>query len=235
MGKLDTSGIYADGSGYTACLDDAQITAEIQKVITALGLLSDYNHEYVMLTPKHVASCFFSGSTANKKNVCTIHHYPSAGYCAYHTMFGPNYPVFGTVYANMPYPIYHSPVGFTCGTDAGGHGTIESPNFNGSASSMDADVEISPLSHEIMESITDPNTFNGWFDDIGNENGDDCAYVFGMARGWPFSDMVGTPGRLFNQTINGDRYITQEEFSNPDWFHTGGAGGCVRSESAVTH
>jgi hypothetical protein len=239
VGKLDTSGIYADGSGYTACLDDAQITAEIQKVITALNLPSDYNHEYVMLTPKHVESCFFSGNTTNHKNVCTINHYPSAGYCAYHTMFGPDYPVSGTVYANMPYPIYHSPVGFTCGTDAGGHGTIESPNFDGSASSMDADVEVSPLSHEIMESITDPNTTNGWFDGIGNENGDDCAYVFGNGT---WTDMGGTPGRFYNQTINGDHYITQEEFSNTDWFNsplapnstTQHTGGCVRSESLVT-
>jgi hypothetical protein len=231
VGKLDTSGIYADGSGYTACLDDAQITAEIQNVITALHLPSDYHHEYVMLTPKHVASCFYPGSTASKTNVCTIDHYPSAAYCAYHTMFGPLYPVTGTVYANMPYPIYHSPVGFTCGTDAGGHGTIESPNFNGSASSMDADVEVSPLSHEIMESITDPNTTNGWFDNIGNENGDDCAYVFGNGT---WTDLFGTPGKLYNQTINGDHYITQEEFSNADWFHTDGAGGCVRSESLVT-
>jgi hypothetical protein len=231
VGKLDTSGIYADGSGYTACLDDAQITAEIQNVIAALGLPSDYNHEYVMLTPKHVASCFNAGSTASKTNVCTIDHYPSAGYCAYHGMFGPAYPVSGTVYANMPYPIYHSPVGFTCGTDAGGHGTIESPNFNGSASSMDADVEISPLSHEISESITDPNVFNGWFDAIGNEIGDDCAYVFGNGT---WKDMGGTPGMFYNQTINGDHYITQDEFSNADWFHTTGTGGCVRSESVVT-
>jgi hypothetical protein len=231
VGKLDASGIYADGSGYTACLDDAQITAEIQNVVTALGLPSDYNHEYVMLTPKHVESCFNSGSTTNNKNVCTINHYPSAGYCAYHTMFGPDYPVSGTVYANMPYPVYHSPVGFTCGTDAGGHGTIESPNFNGSASSMDADVEVSPLSHEIMESITDPNTFNGWFDAIGNENGDDCAYVYGNGT---WTDLGGTAGRFYNQTINGDHYITQEEFSNADWFHTDGAGGCVRGENEVT-
>jgi hypothetical protein len=231
VGKLDTSGIYADGSGYTTCLDDAQVTAEIHKVITALGLPSDYNHEYVMLTPKHVASCFNAGSTASKTNVCTLDHYPSAGYCAYHTMFGPNAPISGTVYANMPYPIYHSPVGFTCGTDGGGHGTIESPNFNGSASSMDADVEVSPLSHEIMESITDPNTTDGWYDGIGNENGDDCAYVYGNGT---WTDLGGTPGRFYNQTINGDHYITQEEFSNADWFHTDGAGGCVRSESVVT-
>jgi hypothetical protein len=232
VGKLDASGIYADGSGYTACLDDAQITAEIQNVITALNLPSDYNHEYVMLTPKHVESCFNAGSTTNNKNVCTINHYPSAGYCAYHTMFGPLYPISGTVYANMPYPIYHSPVGFTCGTDASGHGTIESPNFNGSASSMDADVEVSPLSHEIMESITDPNTTDGWFDASGNENGDDCAYVFGNGT---WTDMLGgSPGTFYNQVINGGHYITQEEFSNTDWTNSDHAGGCVRSESVVT-
>lgn len=232
VGKLDTSGIYADGTGYTACLDDAQVTAEIQNVITALNLPSDYNHEYVMLTPKHVESCFYSGNTTNTKNVCTINHYPSAGYCAYHTMFGPLYPISGTVYANLPYPVYQSPVGFTCGTDAGGHGTIESPNFDGNPGSRDADVEVSPLSHEIMESITDPNTTDGWFDGIGNENGDDCAYVFGNGT---WTDMLGgTLGSYYNQIINNHHYITQEEFSNADWFHTDGAGGCVRSESDVT-
>lgn len=231
LGKLDTSGIYADGSGYTACLDDAQVTTEIQNVITGLNLPSDYSHEYVMLTPKHVASCFYPGSTASKRNVCTINHYPSGAYCAYHTMFGPDYPVSGTVYANMPYPVYHSPVGFTCGTDAGGHGTIESPNYKNTESSMDADVEVSPLSHEIMESITDPNTFNGWFDNIGNENGDDCAYVYGNGT---WTDMGGTPGFFYNQTINRDHYITQDEFSNADWFNSNKTGGCVRSESVVT-
>jgi hypothetical protein len=238
VAKLDTSNIYADGSGYSACLDDAQITAEIQNVITAHNLPSDYNHVYVMLTPKHVASCFYPGSTANKKNVCTLTHYPTAGYCAYHTMFGPNYPVSGTVYANMPYPIYQSPVGFTCGSDGGGHGTIESPNYLGDPVDKDADVEISPLSHEIMESITDPNTTNGWFDASGNENGDDCAYVYGAGSGaggnGSWADVPGPPGMHYNQTINGDHYLTQEEFSNADWFHTDGAGGCVRSESAVT-
>jgi hypothetical protein len=232
VGKLDTSGIYADGSGYTACLDDAQITAEIQNVITANNLpQNDYLHEYVMLTPKHVESCFYPGNTTNKKNVCTINHYPSAGYCAYHTMFGPNYPVSGTVYANMPYPIYQSPVGFTCGSDGGGHGTIESPNYLGDPVDKDADVEVSPLSHEIMESITDPNTTNGWFDSHGNENGDDCAYVFGNGT---WTDLGGTPGMFYNQTINGDHYITQEEFSNADWFNSNKTGGCVRSESVVT-
>jgi hypothetical protein len=238
VAKLDTSNIYSDGSGYSACLDDAQITAEIQNVVTALNLPSDYNHEYVMLTPKHVASCFYPGSTASKKNVCTLTHYPSAGYCAYHTMFGPDYPFSGTVYAMMPYPIYQSPVGFTCGSDGGGHGTIESPHYLGDQVDKDADVEVSPLSHEIMESITDPNTTNGWFDASGNENGDDCAYVYGEGTGQGgdhlWNDVPGPDGGHYNQTINGDHWLTQEEFSNADWTNTGGTGGCVRGENEVT-
>ena len=222
VGRLDKTGIYADGSGYTACIDDDQVIAEVQKVATANGLpLNDYSHIYVMLLPKHVASCFYAGSTADSSNVCTIDHYPSAAYCAYHSMFGPAYPTTGTVYANMPFPIYQSPVGYTCGSDAGGHGTIESPNGN-----ADADTELSPTSHEIMEAITDPNVADGWFDIAGYENGDECAYVYGA---WS-----GTAGALYNQTINGHHYLTQEEFSNTDFAHTAGAGGCVQSESAVT-
>ena len=188
----------------------------------------------------------FSSSFKND-NSCTLTHYPTAGYCAYHFMYGANFPFSGTVYANMPYPIYQSPVGFTCGSDGGGHGVIESPHYLGDQVGKDADVEVSPLSHEIMESITDPNTYNGWFDAIGNENGDDCAYVYGEGTGQggdgSWADVPGPAGGHYNQTINGDHWLTQEEFSNTDWFnsplvpgtttnrHTGG---CVRGENAVT-
>jgi hypothetical protein len=219
--QRDRSKIYMDGSGYFACLDDAQVTAEIQRVIDARGLpQSDYSHIYALFLPKGVESCFYGGKTANKFNVCTINHYKSAGYCAYHSMMGDNWPDFGTVYANMPYPIYASPVGYTCGSDAGGFlGGLQSPNHN-----LDADTEISPTSHEVMESITDPNVFNGWFDAAGYENGDECAYVWGPT--------AGDQGGLYNQVINTHDYLTQEEFSNLDFAGTGL--GCVQSESAVT-
>jgi hypothetical protein len=59
---------------------------------------------------------------------------------------------------------------------------------------------------------------------FGYENGDECAYVYGTTS--------GTAGALYNQQINGNNYITQEEFSNTDFFSTGN--GCVPSESAVT-
>jgi hypothetical protein len=35
LAKKDTSGIYADNTGYNACLDDAQVIAQTEKVVTA--------------------------------------------------------------------------------------------------------------------------------------------------------------------------------------------------------
>jgi hypothetical protein len=57
-----------------------------------------------------------------------------------------------------------------------------------------------------------------------------------------WADVFGAPGYRYNQVINGHDYLTQEEFSNADWFNsplvsgstTKHTGGCVRSESAVT-
>ena len=218
VAQIDRKNIYADGSGYNACLSDAQITAEIERLIRVEHWArNDYSHIYVMYTPKGVESCF-NGGSSESNNACTINHLPTAAYCAYHSMLGNNWPAFGTVYANMPYPIYSSPVGYTCGSDAGNFlGGLQSPNNN-----LDADTEISPTSHEINEAITDPNVYNGWYDQVGYENGDECAYVWGSTAG-PF-------GAEYNQTINGHNYLTQEEFSNIDFFDTGG--GCVQSKSA---
>ena len=133
------------------------MTQQIQKVINDEGLpQNDYSHVYVMFLPKGVESCFYPGSTLTSANACTINHQPSAAYCAYHSMMGPNWPVFGTIYANMPFPIYASPVGLHVrqrrrATSSAGW---QSPNNN-----LDADTEMSPTSHEINESITDPNVF----------------------------------------------------------------------------
>ncbi|EBF6878252.1 hypothetical protein ACL83_24285, partial [Salmonella enterica subsp. enterica serovar Saintpaul] len=200
----DRSNIYVDLSGYDACLDDSQVIAETNRIVSSKGLAVDYGHIYVMFLPKHVESCFFPGSTLTSANACTINHQPSAAYCAYHNQDTG----MGTVYANMPFPVYLSPVGYTCGSNARGHGIIESPNGN-----PDADTEISPTSHEIMEAATDPDTVTGWYDSNGYENGDECAYVYGT--------MSGTAGSRYNQVIHGHQYLTQEEFSNRDFALTG--------------
>jgi hypothetical protein len=208
VASTDTTGIYADGSGYSACLDDAQLQAEINRVVTAGGLPVNLSHIYVLYLPKHVESCFYAGSTTTSSNECTINYEPSAAYCAYHSQISN-----GTVYANLPYPIYTSATGFTCGSEAV-YGVEESPNNN-----PDADTEISPTSHETSEAITDPDTRTGWYDSSGYEIGDECAYIYGTPS--------GSAGQYYNQVINGQHFLTQEEFSNKDFAITGG--GCVQA------
>jgi hypothetical protein len=210
--STDMSGIYADGSGYSACVDDAQLQAEVDRITAADGLPHNLSHIYVLYTPKHVESCFLPGETTDPSDgqFCTINHQPTAAYCAYH-----NEAASSAVYGNLSYPIYASPVGFTCGSDAR-FPVLESPNGN-----PDADTEISPTSHEIIEAITDPDTETGWYDSSLNEIGDDCAYVYGRTR--------GPKGGYFNQVINGGHFLTQEEFSNNLFASSGGTAGCLQS------
>ena len=208
VNKNDTINIYADSSGYNACLDDHQVTTETDRVVAALGMPVDLAHIYILFLPKGVESCFVHGQTRTAANACTINHWPSARYCAYHSQDKGK-----VIYANMPYPIYDSSVGFTCGSDAK-FPDVQSPNGN-----PNADTEISPTSHEVMESITDP-TGHSWFDSSGFENGDECAYVYGTSS--------GLPGKEYNQVIGGHHYLTQEEFSNRDFNYTGG--GCLQAE-----
>ena len=87
LNPKDRSGIYADGSGYDACLDDAQVAAERNRVRAANGLPIDLAHIYVLFLAKHVETCFFAGSAATKANqACTINHHSSA---TAHTTTGP--------------------------------------------------------------------------------------------------------------------------------------------------
>jgi hypothetical protein len=210
---VDTANIYADNSGYDACIADQGVIDEASNVVAARHLARDERHIYVVYLPKHVESCFSPGSSADPSNACTINYQPSAAYCAYHS-FVPTPAGKNLIYANMPFPIYLSKVGFTCGTNKN-FGVIETPNHN-----PDADTEISPTSHEINEAWTDPDTSSGWYDIVGFEDGDECAYIYGHTH--------GTAGHLYNQVINGHHYLTQEEFSNHSFFASGG--GCLQGE-----
>jgi hypothetical protein len=216
VAQKDKANIYADNSGYNACIDDTQVIGEASSVVKANGLPRDFAHIYVVYLPKHVESCFLPGktTTTQKGQACTINYQPTAAYCAYHSFVAT---AAGTslVYANMPYPIYLSKTLFTCGTDVNFPGVVQTPNGN-----ADADTEISPSSHEINEAWTDPDTTSGWFDITGFENGDECAYVFGPTQ--------GPAGAFYNQVINGHHYLTQEEFSNQSFFASGG--GCLQGE-----
>jgi uncharacterized repeat protein (TIGR02543 family) len=204
----DTGAVYSDSSCYSACLTDLQIQTEITSVLSAHSLPSDLNHLYLMYLPKGVESCF---NTLNNTGggSCTLSSQGGA-FCGYHSAFGSV--LSPTVYADLPYAIADTPSLQTCSSDGGslsGGGQVgnQSPNGN-----LDADTVISVTSHEISESVTDPLPapgYFGWIDGSYHEVGDDCAYIYGDSLAFG-----GTPGAEYNQTINGDHYFIQEEFSD---------------------
>ncbi len=127
------------------------------------------------------------------------------GYCGYHSSSKTS----GTLlYANEPMP--------------GGEGTC----FPDGAPNNDryADGAIDTLSHEIVESITDPTSPSAWFDKAGNEDSDECAYNYGPSLGTVATAKFGT--QPYNQLINGNKYFTQTEFSNAAYGATGVGTGC---------
>ena len=156
-------GTYVDTDPYPAsvcsmaafpgnCLDDAQLRAEMLKVIRLNKWKAGLDRMYLVFTAKGLGSCM----DAAGKNCDT----PGSGYCAYHSHAALNkVPV---IYGNMPYAY-----------PAGCSGTSNSPNNN-----VDADTEATALTHEVSEAITDPEG-TAWFSAQGNEIGDLCAYNYG--------------------------------------------------------
>jgi hypothetical protein len=128
---------------------------------------------------------FFVMLTAKGIGSCSGSSCAFTQYCAYHGAAS------GLYYANMPYA---DTVPAAC--DSGQY-----PNGDPAA-----DSEISILSHEHNETITDEQ-LNAWYDRRGSEIGDKCAWNFGAALG-------GVSGAKYNQIINGDNYYVQQEWSN---------------------
>ena len=151
---LDTSAYPASGCTDTAmpgnCITDAQIRAEIQKVMALRGWTGGMNNMFLLFTSKGEGSCLTSTSCA----------YTS--YCAYHSFFN----LAGTtvIYGNQPY-------GETSVCQAPG-----TPSPNGDA---EADAAASIASHEVTEAITDP-MLNAWYTAQGNEIADLCSYKYGV-------------------------------------------------------
>jgi hypothetical protein len=186
-----TTGCVAD-SGFSACVTDGGLQSMLSAYLNSHSLPQDDSHLYMVFFPPNVETCQFNGSTSSNSDQCSTNVY-----CGYHSaFFQGNNP---TIYANMPYADL-----FGCADPYNG---AQAPNGNSFA-----DAEISIISHEANESVTDWD--GAWFDNNGFENGDECAYVYGSA--------MGSPGTLFNQVINGHDYYTQDEFSNADYFNNRG-------------
>ena len=195
----DSGQIYNTGTGYSRCITNAQLLNEAKNFTTAHALPNkDLAHLYMYFLPKGIETCFTSVNGAHGGS-CSIN--ANGGFCGYHAFSAP------PLVADMNYAVVDSPLGWTCSSDAGSNtGGNQTPNSN-----IDADSEISIASHEVNETITDPEG-TAWYDGVGNENGDDCAYVFGDS-----ASFQGPAGAEFNETINGHHYFIQTEFSNNDF------------------
>ena len=152
--------------GFSACVGDAGLQAELQARLSALGRPINDQNLYLVMFPAAVETCV--GPSECSSNV----------YCAYHSGAFVNNQYL--VYGNEPFPdLQHC---------AGG----QAPNGDPAA-----DAQVSLISHEANESITD---FTGaWFDSAGYENGDECAYIYGTP--------LGTAGAYYNQVIGSGRYL----------------------------
>lgn len=120
--------------------------------------------------------------TAKGENICSGSSCSFTSFCAYHGYFGSN-----AIYAAMPYT----------GTNLSACGVSTSPNHD-----FDADSTINVTSHEQMEAATDP-LLNAWYDLVGYEIGDKCAWVFGS-----------TNAQGGDVTWNSHTYEVQKEWDN---------------------
>jgi hypothetical protein len=199
--------IYQDASDIKGAISDAQ-NANPQWQPPGLSTL------YLVYLPMHSELCFAGQGCTFTPNDSGppvpgggIDH--NRAFCAYHSAYvDDNQPSSPIIYAAMPYDGDRID---SCGTN-----TV-SPGYDGSSGPNGdrfADSEISTASHEIFESLTDPEpltTNKAW---TGGDNpidpnfgrsgeiGDLCAYIY--HRGSDGGDI----------TLNGDRYFIQQEWSN---------------------
>jgi PKD repeat protein len=175
------------------CLRDSQLQTEIASVITANALPTGLGNIYLLFLPSGIDSCDANNTSSCSYNV----------YCAYHSSFDPpGGPVETVLYANQPFT---------------GPGCIAPQQPNGNS----ADSQISVVSHEHIETVTDPLGTGWWDDSTGEEIADKCGSKYGTALG-------GTAGAQFNQQIAGNPYYVQEEWSNVD-------GGCLQRLNKPPH
>jgi hypothetical protein len=162
--------------GGTNCINDAQMQAKIEQVIAAQGWPDGgINNIFFLFTSSGEGSCFTSASTG-----CAYSYY-----CAYHSSTGTQ-PI---IYAIEPY-----------GDPTNCNNQAITPNGD-----LIADTASTAASHELSESITDPEPNTGWINSAGNEIGDLCAYNYGI-NSWDAG--------LANQKWNGHYYELQQEWDN---------------------
>jgi hypothetical protein len=182
------------GPGWSVCLNDTQLQAEIEHIVSADSLPRGATDIYFLVTPDGFGSCTPDSSGSDRgPDSCSLggsgpdplQQYQS--YCGYHSQTGS-----GLLYAVIPY------------NAVSGHCQSDNPRPNQNA----ADPTLSTLSHEHNETVTDPQG-DAYIDSSGSEDGDLCATDFGPNLG-------GSGQTAWNEVVGSGRYYLQEEWSNED-------------------
>ncbi len=168
------------GPGWSVCLTDAQLQDELERVLTVNQLPAGGDNIYFVVTPSGFGSCYDSSSSSS---ACALGG-DAGGYCGYHSSTAS-----GVLYAVIPYNAIP------------GHCQSGNPRPNAST----ADPALSTISHEQIETITDPFG-DAWIDPSGNEIADVCLGDYGAALG-------GSAGDQWDEVINGRHYWLQEIYS----------------------
>lgn len=188
------------------CVQDEGVRAELRALVKSQSLPTGIGHEYVVFFPEGIDSCFNEGGAEDRE--CS-----GTGYCGYHGTL--NAATSEEVeYANEP--------------DNG------DPEYKGGCSGAPkvtaGAATINTTSHEVSESVTDPQVgapTASWYDQnklfVENEVepeygeiGDMCAWEFlqGSKALGIYSGEGGASEGETNQTINGHHYLLQTEWDN---------------------
>ena len=150
---LDTSPYPPSGCSDPAtpgnCITDAQIQAEIHKVMSLKGWSGGLNNLFLLFTSSGEGSEDSFGDLAYVE-MCAYHGY----------FFSGSTPV---IYGDIPY---------------GNTSVCQLPGTPSPNGDPVADTAATGVSHEVTEAITDPE-LNAWTTASGSEIGDLCAYVYG--------------------------------------------------------
>ena len=200
----DTDPLPSNGcSSGAICLTDAQLQSELDSFLGSQGATRDLTREYFLLTPPDVVTCFDSTGTQCSANATT-----GQAFCAYHSATS-------FLYANIP---------DMSGINGCDPFATFCPNVACSYDNGPADGVLSAVSHETIESNTDPQPNNAWTDwqscgagapmTCGGEIGDKCNDdAFSDPNVQLQDNGLGTD-TPYNETINGTHYLIQREWSN---------------------